>query len=63
MKAIIIPEESLDRELNVLLDKLKLKRLDSKLPDAHFDAGTPLADMHRTFHYEVCLFIERLKKL
>ncbi len=58
---IIISKYNFDNLFQQTLDKLKLERFTSDEKSAQFE-NTPIGQMHRAFHYEVCVLKDRLEK-
>lgn len=56
MKAIIVSEQRLKELLEDTLKELELKTLKEKFRD-----NLTLSDMHRSFHYEVCRLVDKIR--
>lgn len=61
MKMIVIKESIFDNLFQQALDKLKLERFTNNEESAKF-ANSPIGQMHRAFHYEICKLKDKLKE-
>lgn len=65
MKAVVIEQETFDREFKITLDTLKLDRFvqgGGAVREEGRHENSPIGAMHRTFVYEVCQLRNRLEK-
>ena len=66
MKAIFVKAEDFDRHFQTSLDKLKLVSLQEGTINVNLNdqvlVSRFISDLHRRFHYEVCMLKDRLEK-